>query len=646
MSDATPVAALSPHGVPDERTVAKVVRDGPAIWERIRLRAEDRLSIVELQAHQLLDRDLTSEEAAIAAAAADSLAADLGQLELPSIARLARHLSRTLTQGDLDATTAVHIASTTDDLRTLLSSAIAQQGATSGERGEVLVLGSTTPELDVVCWVLASRGHTLSCDEARLSESAESPSGVIVAAVDGPTPAIKTLLRALGETWVVPVIVLHRSSSQAQLQDLATYSATLLQLDSAPDIVTSELARAMISQRSTPAALICGQGGATARLLTTHGFKIHKVAKPDRLIKAIEGKHCAVVFGSSVAASVAFGLARLIRATPATRRTPIIWQNDHDDEDQWLAATRLDIFAVDTVDDALASRLGSLLAKMAADLSDEDHLQTSVLVWEAAQLLIDRSLVAAYRSGSPAALATISIGNEVAEERITQLKETFGKEFRRGDIVGARADRNLVVVLQGVSRRVATNRLTELMERLDLDVGTTQVGVAVFPSDGQSAEELAAGADTAADLARQNDGPTVASTIWRPDHQQSADVVILDPDPVVGAMLLANLTEQGYRPELFEDGRDALQRLTDESGQGIPRLLLVDLDTPGLDGLTLVRRLRDAGLLSQMRVLVMAARLIEADLRMALELGVADVIRKPFSARLLLHRISRLVGDF
>ena len=41
----------------------------------------------------------------------------------------------------------------------------------------------------------------------------------------------------------------------------------------------------------------------------------------------------------------------------------------------------------------------------------------------------------------------------------------------------------------------------------------------------------------------------------------------------------------------------------------------------------------------------MAARTTEADIRLALELGVSDIIRKPFSTTLLVHRASRLLED-
>ena len=138
------------------------------IWERIRLRVEDRLSVVEHYAHRILDRGVTSQEGIAAAGAAGSLASELGRLELPGIARLARHLVTTLNRERLDAGDAVHIAGTTDDIRTLVSSAIAQQESTAESRGTIAAVGPASAELDSICWSLASRGYGVMHD-ARFS---------------------------------------------------------------------------------------------------------------------------------------------------------------------------------------------------------------------------------------------------------------------------------------------------------------------------------------------------------------------------------------------------------------------------------------------------------------------------------------------
>ena len=159
MGEATPVADPDPVWEHQNETDSEVAQDGPAIWERIRRRVDVLLGIVEGHAHRLLERDLTPEEAASASSAAGDLAREFGRLELPAIARLARHLITVFEEGDeaLDSSTAVHIAAASEDIRTLLESAIAQQDADANMRGVVQVVGDPTPAFDTLCWVLAGR---------------------------------------------------------------------------------------------------------------------------------------------------------------------------------------------------------------------------------------------------------------------------------------------------------------------------------------------------------------------------------------------------------------------------------------------------------------------------------------------------------
>ena len=243
------------------------------------------------------------------------------------------------------------------------------------------------------------------------------------------------------------------------------------------------------------------------------------------------------------------------------------------------------------------------------------------------------------------AVATIRLTNDVPHGQIDRLKDVLATEFRRGDTVGMRSDHDIVVALEGVSRRVATNRMTSIMARLDLDAASTSVGIALFPTDGRSAAELAGAADRASDLAARHGGPAVVNTTWRPVSEQALDALVVDADPVLARVLVAGLGDHGLRAELIEDGREALDQLVDRDSSSVPRVLLLDLDAPGMDGLAMLRQLRGSGVLSQLKVLLMTARSSESDLRVALDLGVADVIRKPFSATLLMHRVSQLLED-
>jgi DNA-binding response OmpR family regulator len=70
----------------------------------------------------------------------------------------------------------------------------------------------------------------------------------------------------------------------------------------------------------------------------------------------------------------------------------------------------------------------------------------------------------------------------------------------------------------------------------------------------------------------------------------------------------------------------------------------MDLDLMGLDGLQLLRRLHEIGLMSRLKVLVLTARTSETELLEALQLGAVDIVTKPFSPALLMHRLRKVLN--
>ena len=86
---------------------------------------------------------------------------------------------------------------------------------------------------------------------------------------------------------------------------------------------------------------------------------------------------------------------------------------------------------------------------------------------------------------------------------------------------------------------------------------------------------------------------------------------------------------------------EALDALTGESPKLSATLVLLDMDLPGLDGLSVLARLREAGTLHDTKVLVMTGRTSEAEILKALELGAVDHVPKPFSVPVLMQKVRR-----
>ncbi|HEY6179948.1 MAG TPA: response regulator transcription factor [Kofleriaceae bacterium] len=110
-------------------------------------------------------------------------------------------------------------------------------------------------------------------------------------------------------------------------------------------------------------------------------------------------------------------------------------------------------------------------------------------------------------------------------------------------------------------------------------------------------------------------------------------VLLIDDDVRLAELLDDNLRPQGVALVHSGGGQAGLAAL---AAGGFDAVLL-DVMMPGLDGLTVLRTLRDAG--HRVPVIMLTARGDEADRVVGLELGADDYVAKPFSPRELLARL-------
>jgi two-component system, OmpR family, phosphate regulon response regulator OmpR len=102
-------------------------------------------------------------------------------------------------------------------------------------------------------------------------------------------------------------------------------------------------------------------------------------------------------------------------------------------------------------------------------------------------------------------------------------------------------------------------------------------------------------------------------------------------------MLASYLGDQGYEVRCLADGAQLMARLPGQR----PDLLVLDLMLPGDDGLTLLRRLRDAA--DDLPVVMLTARADAVDRIIGLEQGADDYLAKPFLPRELTARIEAVL---
>ena len=115
-----------------------------------------------------------------------------------------------------------------------------------------------------------------------------------------------------------------------------------------------------------------------------------------------------------------------------------------------------------------------------------------------------------------------------------------------------------------------------------------------------------------------------------------ATIALVDDDKNILASVTMLLEQEGYHVRSFTDGASALTALS----AAPPDLAILDIKMPRMDGLELLRRLRQN---ADLPVIFLTSKDEEIDELMGLNAGADDYIRKPFSQRLLLERVKAVL---
>jgi DNA-binding response OmpR family regulator/HPt (histidine-containing phosphotransfer) domain-containing protein len=114
-------------------------------------------------------------------------------------------------------------------------------------------------------------------------------------------------------------------------------------------------------------------------------------------------------------------------------------------------------------------------------------------------------------------------------------------------------------------------------------------------------------------------------------------ILVVEDDQLMVQALNALLSDQTYTVEVASDGASAWQLLQAYDYD----LVMLDLTLPQIDGLTLCRRIREAG--EQMPILMLTGREEHHDRALGLDAGADDYVTKPFDPEELLARVRALL---
>ena len=117
----------------------------------------------------------------------------------------------------------------------------------------------------------------------------------------------------------------------------------------------------------------------------------------------------------------------------------------------------------------------------------------------------------------------------------------------------------------------------------------------------------------------------------------SKRILVIEDDKDIAHLLELHLKDLSYQVEISADGELGLNKGAQESFD----LIILDLMLPGMDGLEVCRRLRNASIYTP--ILMLTAKSSELDRVLGLELGADDYLTKPFSVKELQARVKAIL---
>lgn len=118
-----------------------------------------------------------------------------------------------------------------------------------------------------------------------------------------------------------------------------------------------------------------------------------------------------------------------------------------------------------------------------------------------------------------------------------------------------------------------------------------------------------------------------------------ANILVVDDDKAIVKVVRSYLEQAGYDVTTALDGEHAIHMLRSQR----PDLLVLDVMLPDRDGWEITRLIRNDPALGALPIIMLTARVEDADKIIGLELGADDYVTKPFNAREIVARVRALL---
>ena len=121
----------------------------------------------------------------------------------------------------------------------------------------------------------------------------------------------------------------------------------------------------------------------------------------------------------------------------------------------------------------------------------------------------------------------------------------------------------------------------------------------------------------------------------------ATQIIVVDDDPIVGGLTLELLKDEGYSISLISDSLLAEEYIRAEK----PALVILDILMPGLDGLTLLHRLKSDPATEKIKAVIVSGKSFIAEKQRAAQYGAEAFIEKPYEVDLFAQKIIEILAS-
>jgi DNA-binding response OmpR family regulator len=118
------------------------------------------------------------------------------------------------------------------------------------------------------------------------------------------------------------------------------------------------------------------------------------------------------------------------------------------------------------------------------------------------------------------------------------------------------------------------------------------------------------------------------------------EMMVVEDDQIVAGILHHMLSRRGYKVHVAKNGLEALEMLETLEP---PKLVMLDVMLPFLDGYELIDRIRGHATWAEVPIIMLTSKSRESSIVRALDAGATDYVIKPFQPEELMARVRRFV---